>query len=145
MFASPDGPFRPPCGVVMKRFATFHLSGFAVEALAGESELGSEQLTEQMTRAIYFYLSDRGSEKPGWAFPDFMRDRPSGEEVVVKLRIDRDVWRELGEEADRQNVSVPMLLEHAALYLAAELNAGRLTERILESEGEGDAEEGNAA
>jgi hypothetical protein len=35
-------------------------------------------------------------------------------------------------EAARQQVSVTQLLEHAALYYAAELDAGRLTERILD-------------
>ena len=129
----------------MKCFATCHLSRFAVEALAGESERDSQILAARMRRAIYVYLKDRGSDKPGWAYPGFMRDRPAVDEVEVKLRIDQDVWRELGEEATRQNVSVPKLIEHAALYLAAERDAGRLTERILEGGEEEGAEGGNAA
>ena len=43
----------------------------------------------------------------------------------------RDTTREVRLEAARQHVSVTQLLEHAALYYVAELDAGRLTERIL--------------
>ena len=35
-------------------------------------------------------------------------------------------------EALSQEVTAPQLLEHAVLYFAAEENAGRVTERILE-------------
>jgi hypothetical protein len=73
-----------------------------------------------------------------------MRDREVGEEVELKLRIDRDLWRRLEEEAERQKVSLQKLLEHAALYAAAEVNAGRLTERILE-EDEAEGSEGGTA
>ena len=97
-----------------------------------------------MARAVHIYLSDRDSGRPGWAYPDFMRDREVAEEVELKLRIDRDLWRRLEEEAERQKVSLQKLLEHAALYAAAEVNAGRLTERILE-EDEAEGSEGGTA
>jgi hypothetical protein len=52
--------------------------------------------------------------------------------VEVELEIDDSLWGQMEREAERQHVTVTQLLEHAALYYAAELDAGRLTERILD-------------
>ncbi len=46
--------------------------------------------------------------------------------------MDSELWREFEEEAERQGVSVEQLAEHAAFYFAAELDAGRVTQRILD-------------
>lgn len=128
----------------MKRFANCHLSKLAVEALAGEEEHSSGHIADRMARAVGIYLSDQDSDQPGWAYPEFMRDREVVGEVELKLRIDRDLWRRFEEEAKRQRVSLQKLLEHAAFYAAAEVDAGRLTERILGEE-ETEGREGGAA
>lgn len=92
---------------------------------------GAEPSSDDVLRVIRFYLKERGSGGAGWSYPDLLREGSPEEEVEVELDIEDSLWREVRLEAARQHVSVTQLLEHAALYYAAELDAGRLTERIL--------------
>ena len=78
------------------------------------------------------YLSDSGSDKPGWRYPDALREA-SPDEVELELSLDQGLWRALKAEAGEQGVSVSQLAGHAALYYAAELDAGRITRRILDA------------
>jgi hypothetical protein len=87
--------------------------------------------SDDVVRVIRFYLREKGGEDVGWAYPDLLRQGRPEEEVEVELEIDESLWSQLEREAERQHVTVTQLLEHAALYYAAELDAGRLTERIL--------------
>ncbi len=121
-------PDDPP----MKRSVTVWLSEFAFEALAGDEGKGSAHVAARLARAIRCYLHDRDPGKAGWPYPAFLRDRPVGEGVELKLSINDDLWRSLEDEAGRQDVSTQQMVEHAALYFAAEVNAGRITERILD-------------
>jgi hypothetical protein len=88
--------------------------------------------SDDVVRVIRFYLREKGSGTAGWAYPDLLRQGRPEEEVEVELEIDDSFWGRLELEAERQHVTVTQLLEHAALYYAAELDAGRLTERILD-------------
>jgi hypothetical protein len=93
---------------------------------------GVQPSSADVVRVIRFYLSERGGEAAGWAYPDLLRQGRPEEEVEVELEIDESLWGQMEREAERQGVTVTQLLEHAALYYAAELDAGRLTERILD-------------
>ncbi|HMC50194.1 MAG TPA: hypothetical protein VKH20_06075, partial [Solirubrobacterales bacterium] len=97
--------------------------------------LGSaaEPSPEDVLKVIRFYLKEKGRGSTGWSYPDLLREGSPEEEIEVELEIEDALWREVRTEAARQQVSVTQLLEHAALYYAAELDAGRLTGRILES------------
>lgn len=88
--------------------------------------------SDDVLRVIRFYLKEKGAGGTGWSYPDLMREGSPEEEIEVELEIEDSLWREVRAEAARQRVTVTQLLEHAALYYAAELDAGRLTERILE-------------
>lgn len=116
----------------MQRSVTIELSRFAFEALAGEEGEGREHVPARLARDIRCYLDEAGSEKPGWRYPDFLRGREPGERMRVEISIEEELWHALEEEAERQAVSTAELVEHVALFYAAEVNAGRLTERILE-------------
>ncbi len=93
---------------------------------------GAEPNPDDVLRVIRFYLKEKGRGGTGWAYPDLLREGHPEEEIEVELDIEDSLWRDLRGEAARQHVSVTQLLEHAALYYAAELDAGRLTERILD-------------
>lgn len=88
--------------------------------------------SDDVLRVIRFYLKEKGTGGTGWSYPDLLREGRPEEEMEVELEIEDSLWREVRAEATRQHVSVTQLLEHAALYYAAELDAGRLTERILD-------------
>jgi hypothetical protein len=121
------------------RFLTLSISRLAFEAL-GEGQLeGAETRPEaRIETAIRFYLREKDGGVAAWRYPDFLRGSEVREEVDFRLGLPEDLWRQFEEEAARQDVSVQQLAEHAVFYLAAELEAGRITQRILdELEGSG--------
>jgi hypothetical protein len=115
-----------------KRSVTVRLSQLAFEALAGEERDGSVRVPGRTESAIRLYLGDKGAGRPAWPYPGFLRQSQTREDVGLELDVDPDVWLQFEAEAERQSVSAQQLLEHAAFYFAAELNAGRLTQRILD-------------
>jgi hypothetical protein len=119
----------------LKRAVTVSLGRLACQAIGGEEERGRGQASSAATQAIRCYLNDRGSAVAGWSYPGFLGERPSGDDVELRLSIDEVLWRSLEEEAERQHVSAPEMLEHAVLYFAADLDAGRAAERILDDFG----------
>jgi hypothetical protein len=126
----------------MKRSLTLRLSKFSLEALAGEQGQRSKQVQAKLARAVRLYLDDRDSGRPGWVYPGFLRDKEASE-VELELVADEGLLRALEEEAGKQGVSVSQMAGHAALYYAAELNAGHLTQRILDDLGD-DGEGGDS-
>jgi hypothetical protein len=128
--------------LLLNRSVTIRLGAVAAEALAGRAKnetssgVDSEPSTDDALRAIRFYLSDKGSQGPGWGYPEFLRGTSLGGKVDLDLSIENSLWLSLKKEAERQGVSVEQLVEHAALYYAAELDSGRVTERMLGGPGE---------
>ncbi|MGH2975973.1 MAG: hypothetical protein ACRDLL_14055 [Solirubrobacterales bacterium] len=115
----------------MKRSVTVGLSAFAREALTA-AEMNGAETAISVVRAICVYLNDKGSAEPGWAYPALMRKRSRlSETTELELSIDDGLWRSLEEEAAIQGVTSQQLLQHAILYLTAEVDAGRITQRIL--------------
>jgi hypothetical protein len=119
----------------MKRPATSRperiaLSHSAVNALGGEGTVAS-----RLEGAVRLYLRDKGAGRPAWPYPGFLRGAESAAEVEVELTVDPALWRSFEAEAREQDVSVEQLAEHVAFYFAAELDAGRITQRILDDLG----------
>jgi hypothetical protein len=119
-------------GIARKRPLTVKLSQLAFEALAAEGPSGSPRAPVRTESAVRIYLKDKGTDRPAWPYPGFLRGSDTQEDVELELLIDTDLWLQFEAEAGRQGVSPQQLLEHAAFYFAAELNAGRVTQRILE-------------
>jgi hypothetical protein len=115
-----------------KRVVAVRLSQLAFEAMTAEEPSGSPRAPVRAESAIRIYLSDKGSDTPAWPYPGFLRGSETQEDVGFELQVDPDLWLRFEAEAEKQSVSAPQLLEHAAFYFAAELNAGRITQRILD-------------
>jgi hypothetical protein len=114
------------------RFVTLKMSQLAFDALSSGGESGLQQRAEaRIELAIRLYLRDRGSDQAAWPYPAFLRGSEVSEEVELRLGLDQALWRSFEAEASRQDVSVEQLAEHAAFYFVAELEAGRITQRIL--------------
>lgn len=115
-----------------KQSVTVRLSQLAFEALAAEKPSGSPRAPVRTESAIRVYLGDKGSDQPAWPYPGFLRGSETQEDVELELDIVPDLWLQFEAEAEKQGISTQQLLEHAAFYFAAELNAGRITQRILD-------------
>jgi hypothetical protein len=109
---------------------TLALSQFAFEALPSSGiDAGAPARIEAALRR---YLGDKDASRPAWPYPGFLRGSETQRDVSIELEVATDLWRTFGEEAAKQGVSVEQLAEHAAFYLAAEIEAGRGTPRILD-------------
>jgi hypothetical protein len=102
-----------------KRQVEVVVSELAFEALAGQGADAS--MPVKIDSALHCYLGDRGSETQG--------------DKQVTFEVDESLWRDFSEEADKQGVTVDQLVEHVSFYFAAEVDAGRVTQRILEDFG----------
>ena len=109
------------------------LGALAAEVLTRNSEMGDEGASEALLRAIRLYLRDRGDGGPTWSYPAFLaaRQRVAASVTELEFSIDEGLWRDFENEAVTQEVEPERLLEHAIFYYAAELDAGRVTVRIL--------------
>jgi hypothetical protein len=116
-----------------KRQVTVSVSELALEALAGDGTDASAPL--KMESALRCYLGDRGMNRPAWPYPGFLRGSETQGDEQFAFEVEDGLWREFAEEAEKQGVTVEQLVEHAAFYLAAELDAGRVTQRILDDLG----------
>lgn len=113
-----------------RRRFTIAISELAFDALTSGNRAVDPSL--RMENAVLCYLGDSERENPAWSYPGFLRGSETSGEVELQLEIAADVWRNFEEEAARQDVSVQQLAEHATFYFAAELDAGRVTQRILD-------------
>ncbi len=129
---------KPP-----ERRVTVLVSELSFKALEGEGGSGPGHVRARLVRAVRLYLNDRDSNRPGWAYPAFLPDRGRGA-VKVELSVEEDLWRAFEEEAGRQDVSTSQLVEHAALLYAADVDAGRITQRILDDLAGEEVEPGEA-
>jgi len=128
-----EAPDVTSASTARKQAVTVRLSQLAFEALAGEARQGSVHAPPSRTEsAIRVYLGDKGSNQAAWPYPGFLRGSEVQGDVELELDIAPDLWLQFEAEAEKQGVSAQQLLEHAAFYFAAELNAGRLTQRIID-------------
>jgi hypothetical protein len=109
---------------------TVEVGDLCLESVEGEGASAAE-LSRSFSRAIRHYLADRDSERIAWPYPSSLAGEP-GSRRGVTVELEGETWGELVAEAERQEVAPDRLLEHALLYLAADLDSGRITERILE-------------
>ena len=114
----------------MMKTVKVNLGRIAFDSLAAQSASGESQVPATLVETLRFYLHDRDAGRPGWRYPKAL-ERDDGRPVEVEMTIDEGLWSELEREAGRQGVTPFELADHAALYLAAEIDAGRMTERII--------------
>ncbi len=115
------------------------LGDFSIEALSAAA--GTTCTVEAVARqAVYYYLAERDSGRPGWGYPKFLGGVDAGSpETTLSLRIDASAWGRFVEEGERQQVRPELLVRHAVLLFAADVEAGRVARRMLDGLGEAGA------
>jgi hypothetical protein len=112
----------------MRKDVILHLDDFGHSAVA--RFMGPGDAGERLVRCAWlYYLADRDSSRPSWRSPRFVRS-PTGRALTVP--IDPETWSALDEEAGRQGVSRDSLALHAIAYFLADLDSGRLADRLAE-------------
>lgn len=115
----------------MRRPLTVTLSEFSFELLARGESAGSEQVRRRFAHALRFYLHEADAGRSGWSVPAVLR-QAERTDVELCLEIDAGLLRAVEVEAGKQHVTVSRLVAQAAIYYAAELDAGRITQRLLD-------------
>ena len=83
-------------------------------------------VSDPVAGAATYFLADREKGRPSRLLPTFaFGDSAPDEACVLGIGLDAHTWSDLESEASFQGVDVELLLAHAALYLIADLNAGR--------------------
>ena len=113
----------------MRRSLKLALDEFASATLEGEAARYSVSPGELVGNAVKYYLSDLDSGRPALKVPRFAR-AASSPELDVEVNIDDSAWDQAEAAAARQRVSIERLLEHAAMYLIADLDSGEVAARI---------------
>jgi hypothetical protein len=122
-------------GGLRQRTVRLALDGLWLEAVLSETPDGEADPATAVRQAVYYYLSDAGSGRAGWAYPRLRRGvEATAPAIEVAVTVDEGTWRTFAAEAERQGVAIEELLRHALLYFAADLDGGRVAARIVDDQ-----------
>jgi hypothetical protein len=112
---------------------TFDAFGWqALEERASADRVALAQFVSLSCRYLESQLAD---DRLASSVPRFRRRSPEGETRALSLELDNGVLQRLQDEAERQGISLESLCEHAALLYLADLDAGKVAERIARHTG----------
>ena len=118
---------------------TFQLDTFGRDALDEFVGRRRHSRSAAVRVASLYYLADREGGRPGWLVA------PSGtgssDASDVTIRLDRETWAALQGEAARQSVSAADLTRHAVLYFLADVDSGRVGQRLESALTDGNQDE----
>jgi hypothetical protein len=100
-----------------------------LEARAGADGFDLDQFIEQ---ACAHYALEVGTERPAANLPRFDPDESKGSVRTVSLELDQSFVDVLDQEAQRRGTSPERLVRHATLLYLADLDAGRVADRVAE-------------
>ncbi len=108
------------------RHVTLQLDRFGIDALERYAP-GQEDVL--LRAATLYYMADRDAERPGWRAPRFLRatEPPA---TGGRFSVDDLTWAALDREAMLQGIETERLAGHALLYYLADLDSGRLAQRL---------------
>jgi hypothetical protein len=113
----------------MTRSMTLQLDQFGRQALAEFAEERHDSVGQVLRTASLYYLADRDSGRSAWRVPKFLEASPAGAHSL-EVDLDDDTWTALAHEARGQGVEPARLAEHALLYFFADLDGGRVADRL---------------
>jgi hypothetical protein len=113
----------------MSKSMTLRLDRFGSQALADFAEERHDSASMVVRTASLYYLADRESGRSAWLVPRFLQASPPGTDRL-EVDLDDETWKALANEARGQGVEPARLVEHALLYFLADLDGGRLADRL---------------
>jgi hypothetical protein len=116
----------------MSKSMTLRLDAFGRQALADFAEERHDSASKVLRTASLYYLADRDSGRSAWRVPGFLQASSPGDERL-EVDLDDETWTALAKEARGQGVDPARLAEHALLYYFADVEGGRLADRLGEA------------
>ena len=109
----------------MSHRLSLSLDAFGASALREHAERHSLSPAEFGSRAARYYLADRDSGRVALRVPRLPKSAGRKAALELTVDLDRESWQE------RQDVSVEAMLEHAIMYFLADIDSGRVEQRLL--------------
>ncbi len=113
---------------------------FGWGALEEEARAEGLALDRLMSLACTYYKSELANERTATlvprfdksaAVPRFDKSAAKRETRLLELELDAESLRLLEQEAEDQELELERLIEHAAILYLADLDAGRVAERVI--------------
>jgi hypothetical protein len=115
----------------MARSLTLEMDEFGFEAFTELAERQGGSASRVVTMAAQYYLADSDDERPAWRVPSFAHKvEPERRRAGVRIELDDATWDALVQEAGRQEVDICVLAAHAVLYFIADVDSGRVAQRM---------------
>jgi hypothetical protein len=110
---------------------TLRFDEFGWESLESQARRDGETVEDLLSRAAAYYDAERPTRRAATRAPPF---KPGGRGTPREVRpeLGRECWERLEGEAERQDVALERLLEHAALLYLADIDSGRVADRVLD-------------
>lgn len=119
----------------MAKDVTLHLDGFGHTALAQFASRRATTPNTAVTTACLYYLRDREAGRAAWPVPRFTRGDADGT-ATLTVTLEGETWKALRDEAERQGVPAETLAVHAVMYFIADLDSGRVADRLEDALGD---------
>ena len=110
---------------------------FGWSELEREASAEGLQLDRLVSLACAYYKSELTTERTATLVPRFDQSaaeretRRVGEARTLELELDAESLRLLEQEAERQELALERLIEHAAIFYLADLDAGRVATLVI--------------
>jgi hypothetical protein len=118
----------------MSRNVTLKMDAFGARAFGELARRHGGSASRLLRMAAHYYLADSDDERLGWRVPSLAREEGADRRgVAVQVQLDDATWTALAREARRQRVAVATLATHAVLYFIADVDSGRLAQRMGET------------
>jgi hypothetical protein len=118
----------------MARSLTLEMDEFGLQAFSELAERQGGSADSLARMAAHYYLADSGDERPAWRVPSFAHDAEAERRRAgVRVELDDETWEALLQEARRQGVDIGVLAAHAVLYFIADVDSGRVAQRMGDS------------
>lgn len=115
--------------VALEISITFDEFGWSV--LEGEARAEGLELDRLVSLACAYYKSELATERTATRVPRFDQSAAERETRLLELELDAQSLRLLEQEAEDQELELERLIEHAAIFYLADLDAGRVAERVI--------------
>lgn len=100
------------------------LAGYGLELLDAQAERCGVSLATFMGRAAERYVAEPDRDRPSRRVPRFLKESSRRvDQHSVEVELGPELWCALEQEAEAQGMPIELIVTHAAMLVAAELDS----------------------